>query len=110
MTTLSKILAALAAGALLVQPAMAQPGRETVSVEFRYQAWESPAENYQRLHREVKRACDAPGLKLMITRVTEAQCVAGMTDRAVERLGRAELAGVHLAETGRSVGTEFAAR
>jgi hypothetical protein len=105
MTKLSKILAALIAGSVLVQPALAQAGRQPVTVEFRYQDWQSAKENYQRLHRLVERACSSQGLKLMITRVAEVACIDGMTELAVERLGRSDLATAHHQATGRVVGS-----
>jgi hypothetical protein len=61
-----------------------------------------------------ERQCVTQGLRPLQTMVQERACVTGIMDRFVEILGRAEIAAVHAARTGRAPAAapvrDFAAR
>jgi UrcA family protein len=96
---------AIAATASAASPAaFAQVGREQVTIEFGYKSWDTAAENYQVIRRIVKRACTSSGgAKSLLVKLTEQECIDGMTDMAVAQLGRPQLASLHYAATGRDV-------
>jgi hypothetical protein len=92
--------------------AAADPARETFSIEFRYNSAVTVEQNYARFLRDVRDACSTPGPKPIAMIVQEKTCVQDVMDQLVARLGRADLASVHLARTGRQIDAsrDFAAK
>jgi len=96
-------LAVLGTTALAVSPrAASEPGRETFTLTFRYDAEKSPLDNYVAFARQAERACAAPGLRPLEQREHDRACVEDLLDRMVAGMGRADLAELHAIRTGRS--------
>ena len=107
-------LSLAASGMAHAEPGHGQAGRHTFTLEFRYDALKSPEANYDAFRHMAERQCVGPGLRPLQTMVLERACVTQIMDRFVETLGRAEVAAVHAARTGRALTTaparDFAAR
>ena len=105
-------LAIAAAGAAHAEPG--QAGRQIFTLEYRYDAAKSPEANYGAFRHMAERQCISPGLRPIEIMVRERACVTGIMDRFVETLGRAEVAAIHAARTGRAPAAaparDFAAR
>jgi hypothetical protein len=95
-------LALAAAGVANAEPGRPSAGSQVFTLEFRYDATRSPEANYDAFRRMVERKCVTPGLRPIQTIVRERACVAEVMDRFVQALGRAEIAAVHAARTGRT--------
>jgi hypothetical protein len=100
------IAAAIAFAALGAGPAAADPGRQLVSAEFRYDAGKSPAANYVAFERKAKRACASSSRRPLALSIHEKACTVDLLGAMVDRMGRADLAAIH---SGRA-GAVFAAR
>jgi UrcA family protein len=97
------LVATLAAAGYAATPAAAaDPGRKPVTVEYRYQSWESPETNYKNIRRIVKRACSAEGPRPLSLQLKEQECMSEMMNRAIEGLGRQQLAALHDKARGRA--------
>lgn len=92
-------LAAVLAGAAL--PAFAD--RQDITVSFRYDAGASAETNYRAFLRKAERACLTSGLRPLAQVQMDQACMDDLIDRLVARMGRSELALVHLQRTGRAV-------
>ena len=119
MTTNAKLVAIAAfalsaAAAAHAEPVRPEAGRQLFTLEYRYDPAKSPEANYNAFRHMAERQCVAPGLRPIQTMVQERACVTGIMDRFVETLGRAEVAAIHAARTGRAPATaparDFAAR
>jgi hypothetical protein len=106
--------ALVSAAAAHAEPVRPEPGRQVFTLEYRYDAAKSPEANYDAFRHMAQRRCDSPGLRPIQTLMRERACVTGIMDRFVETLGRAEIAAVHAARTGRAPAAapvrDFAAR
>jgi hypothetical protein len=105
-------LAIAAIGAAHADPARGQAGRQLFTLEFRYEAQKSPEANYDAFRHMAEHTCITPGPRPIQTMVQERACVTEIMDRFVETLGRAEIAAVHAARTGRPAAParDFASR
>jgi hypothetical protein len=95
-------LALVAAGAANAEPGRPSAGSQVFTLEFRYDARKSPEANYDTFRRMAERKCVTPGVRPIQTIVREHACIAEVMDRFVQTLGRAEVAAVHAARTGRT--------
>jgi UrcA family protein len=87
--------------ALAGQPALAQAWKETADVQFRYDRDASVKANYRSVKRTAKRFCFTAGVKSASVYARERKCINDMVDQAVALFGRPDLAGLHIAQTGR---------
>ena len=95
--------AMLAAPAAFAEKARQPAGHQEVTVEFRYQPWVSPAENYGAIRRLVTKACTNPSVLPLALKLPQQVCVREMLDKSVAQLGRKQIADLHFAATGRHV-------
>jgi hypothetical protein len=103
------IAAAFAIATLGAGAAMAEPGRQFVSAEFRYDLGKSVSANYAAFERKAMRACSSMSRRPLALSLHEKACAADLMDKVAHRMNRADLASVHYSHTGR-VGDVFAAR
>lgn len=104
----SLVLAATLAGVSM--PAVAQT--EAFTISFAYNRKASPEANYQTFLRKAERACLTSGVRPLAHSQRDQACVDDLMDKLVARMGRNQLALVHLERTGRSIvdSRTFAAR
>lgn len=79
----------------------ADPGQETFSLEFRYDASRPAVENYLAFIKQAERACASPGMRALDLRRHEQACMEDVMDQLVAAMGRRELAAIHDLRTGR---------
>lgn len=94
---------ACAAAIAFAPPSSADPVREPLSIEFRYQRDRSAVENYASFHRRAERACITPGVRPVDQIAREKACVAELMDNFIATMARGDLAVVHFDRTGRRV-------
>lgn len=90
--------AAFLLAAVFAAPAVAAPPAHGVAefkVAFTYDPQASPQAIYSDLRRTARKACEADGVRSLKQRLQEQACAARLLDRAVERVGRSDVAGVH---------------
>jgi hypothetical protein len=103
MTNVFKTITVAAAVMSGAGVAVADPARETFSIEFSYNTSASVKDNYSRFLHDVRDACTTPGLKPIAMIVQQNACVRDVMDQLVARMGRADLASLHVERTGRHV-------
>ena len=92
--------------------AAAESGRESFSLEFRYNTSATVEDNYSRFLHDVREACTTQGARPLAMIVLQRACVQDVMDQLVARMGRADLAAVHVQRTGRQgdASRDFAAK
>lgn len=98
MTPTQKTFAKLALPALLLlgaAPAMAESPLQPLKVAFAYDPTAPASEIYADLERTAKRACNADRLGPISLVSAKRECVQNLLDAAVQRINRAEVAGIH---------------
>jgi hypothetical protein len=103
MSHLLKTITIAAAVMSAAGVAAAEAGRESFSLEFRFDPQATPEANYAHFLHRVKRACTNPGPKPLAVAVHENACVDEVMDQMIARMGRADLASVHFDRTGRHI-------
>jgi hypothetical protein len=90
----------LAAAAALSAPAFAEP-QDTFSIVFKWDRRASAEANYNAFRRLAARECEGQGLRPLQVRLQERACTDDIMDRFVVEMGRADIAVLHTARTGR---------
>src|SRR5262245_21259797 len=101
-TKLAALAVLAVAGAGAAHADKAAQGRELFTLEYRYDAARSPEANYNAFRNLAERKCETQGVRPINTIVLERACVLKVMDRFVDTLGRAEVAAIHAARTGRT--------
>jgi hypothetical protein len=87
-------LLVMAAGILAPHSASAQEAR-TFNAEFKYYKSQPAEKIYGDLRRQAHEACKEDTIRPISLRLAEAHCAADLLDKAVAKLGRADVATLH---------------